>query len=188
MVEYHNIYLHKIEILQSTHLSPPICCSGQTEEIIGSNLAEKRLVLIYHDESSFHANEGQSWHWAEEDRLTIRPKTQGRGLMISDFIEEHGGYLQLSQEEHEIAKLSTPSIPQKARVVFKFGAQGDGYWNNELFIAQVKDAISIAEFKYPTTNNTIVLLFDQSSGHCAYASDALIAHKMNISDGGNNLF
>ena len=49
-------------------------------------------------------------------------------------------------------------------------------------IAQVKDAISIAEFKYPTSN-IIVFLFDQSSGHCAYASDALIAHKMKILDG-----
>jgi len=32
----------------------------------------------------------------------------------------------------------------------------------------------------------MVLLFDQSSGHCAYADDAddaLIARKMNISDG-----
>ena len=114
MIEYRRIYLRKIEILQSTHLSPPICFNGQTEEVIGNESAEKRLVLIYHDESSFRANEGQSWQWAEEDRLTIRPKSQGRGLMISDFIEEHGGYLQLSPEEYEIAKISTPSIPRKA--------------------------------------------------------------------------
>ena len=74
--------------------------------------------------------------------------------------------------------------------MFKFGAQGDGYnyWNNELFIAQVKDAISIAEFKYPTTSNQIIFLFDQSSGHCAYASDALIVHKMTFQMGENNLF
>ena len=45
-------------------------------------------------------------------------------------------------------------------------------------------AIKIAEFKYPATDNTIVFLFDQSSGHCAFANDAFIAHKMDVSDGG----
>ena len=64
VVEYRKMYLRKIEILQSTHLPPPICCNGQTEEVIGHDSSEKRLVLIYHDESSFHANEGQSWQWA----------------------------------------------------------------------------------------------------------------------------
>ena len=188
VVEYRKIYLRKIEILQSTHLPPPICSTGQPEEIIGNESSDNRLVLIYHDESSFHANEGQSWQWAEEDKLILHPKSQGRGLMVSDFIDEHAGYLHLSPEEHEIAKLSMPDIPDKARIVFKFGAQGDGYWNNELFIAQVKTAMSIAEFKYPKTHNTLVFLFDQSSGHCAYANDALLAHKINVSDGGKQPF
>lgn len=71
-------------------------------------------------------------------------------------------------------------------MVLKFGFQADGYWNNELFIKQVKTPISIAKFKYPVTQNTLVFLFDQSSGHCAYSDDALIAHKMNVLDGGNN--
>jgi len=188
VVEYRKLHLCKIEILQSTHLPPPICSTGQTEEIVGSESSEKRLVLIYHDESSFHANEEQSWQWAEEDKLMLRPKSQGRGLMISDSIEEHGGYLQLSPEEHELAKLSVPDLPSKARIAFKFGSQGDGYWNNELFIEQVKTAISIAEFKYPKVQNTLAFLFDQSSGHCAYADDALIAHKMYVSDGGKQPF
>ena len=37
-------------------------------------------------------------------------------------------------------------------------------------------------------HNTLVVLFDQSSGHCAYANDALMAHKMNVSDGGKQPF
>ena len=138
----------------------PICSTGQTEEILGSETAEKQLVLIYYDESSFHANEGQSWQWAEEDKLIICAKSQGQGLMVSNFINEHGGYLSLSPEEHEIAKVNKPDIPNKAKVVFKFGAQGNGYWNNKLFMAQVKTAMSIAEFKYPKTQNTVVFLFD----------------------------
>ena len=188
VIEYRQIYLRKLEILQSTHPPPPTCSTGQTEEIIGSEIGEKRLVLIYHDESSFHSNEGQSWQWAEKEKLTLRPKSQGRGLMISDFIDEYGGYLSLAPEEHEIAKLTYPDLPAKARIVFKFGAQGQGYWNNELFIDQVQTAINIAEFKYPKTQNTLAFLFDQSSGHCAYSDNALIAHKMNVSDGGKQPF
>lgn len=44
----------------------------------------------------------------------LHPKSQGQGLMISDFIEEHGGYLRLSPEEHELAKLSGPNLSSKA--------------------------------------------------------------------------
>ena len=41
--------------------------------------ASKHLVLIFHDESSFHANEGQYVMWDEEGRVPIRPKKQGKG-------------------------------------------------------------------------------------------------------------
>ena len=49
VVEYCRVYLRKIEILQSSHLPPPSCCSGETEEVIGDSNASKRLVIIYHD-------------------------------------------------------------------------------------------------------------------------------------------
>ena len=68
-VEYHKLFLRKMEILQSTHLPPPTCSIGCTEEIVGNESSEKRLVLIYHDESSFHANEGQSWAFLERNCL-----------------------------------------------------------------------------------------------------------------------
>ena len=188
VVEYRRIYLQKLEVLQISHLPPPSCSGGHTKEAIGSSTAQKRLVLLYHDESCFHANEGQQWQWTEVDKLALRPKSQGRGLMVSDFIDEHCGFLRLSAEEYEITKLAQPDLPAAARVLFKFGAQGDGYWNSEHFIAQVKVALKIAEFKYPSSDNYLVFLFDQSSGHCAYAEDALIAHKMNVSNGGKQPF
>ena len=130
MKEYRRIYLRKLEILQ-THLPPPICSDGETEETIGSDGAEKHLVLIY---PSFHSNEGHTWQWTEKDKVSLRPKGQGRGLTVSDFIDEYCGFLQVSSEEHELAKLCDPDIPKEARIIFKFGAQGDDYWNNEHFI------------------------------------------------------
>ena len=52
---------------------------------------------------SFHANEGPSWQWAEEGKLAIRPKSAGRGIMVSDFITEHNGYLSLTDDEYQQA-------------------------------------------------------------------------------------
>ena len=46
VVEYRKMYLRKIDILHSTHLPPPICSSGQTEEILGSETVEKRFIMM----------------------------------------------------------------------------------------------------------------------------------------------
>ena len=48
--------------------------------------------MIYHDESIFNTNEGQTWMWGEEERPAILPKTKGSGIMVSDFVEEHNGF------------------------------------------------------------------------------------------------
>jgi len=89
------------------HIYLPLAApGGDTEENIGSDTADIRLVLIYHDKSSFHASEGQSWQWAEENMLALRPKSQGRGLMIRDFIDEHSGFLSLSTEDSVYSRTS----------------------------------------------------------------------------------
>ena len=181
VIEYRKMYLRKLAILESTHRPPPPCIDGIVQENIGNPTAQRQLILLYHDESCFHGNEGPSWHWAEEGKLAIRPKSAGRGIMVSDFITEHDGFLALTDEE----QLRYPSIPKFARrVLFRYGSQSKGYWNCEKFLIQVQTAVQIAEKKYPTQNFTLVFIFDQSSGHTAYPEDALNAHRMNVSDGG----
>ena len=54
---------------------------------------------MMNDESTFHSNEDQGWVWAEQWSQQIKPKGQGRGIMVSDFIDEYNGYLQLTDEE-----------------------------------------------------------------------------------------
>ena len=34
----------------------------------------------------------------------LKPKSKGSGIMVSDFINEHNGYLALSNEEHNRVK------------------------------------------------------------------------------------
>lgn len=185
VVEYRKLYLRKLEILQSTHLPPPLCSDGlMVTHRLGVSSATKKLVLIYHDESSFHANDGQSIIWAEEGKVPIRPKTQGRGLMVSDFVTEYDGLLKLSDEEFESARKTIPLISKEAREILRFGAANEGYWTNEKFLDQIKKVIPIAKVKFPKESHTLVWLFDQSSGHCAYTDDALNVKRMNVKPGG----
>ena len=59
VVEYRKMYLRKLDILSSTHLPPPSCDDSLTAIETGNPSATKHLVLVFHDESSFHANEAQ---------------------------------------------------------------------------------------------------------------------------------
>ena len=65
------------------------------------------------------------------------------GIMVSDFIEEHDGYLRLSQEELKKARESNPDFPQEARELFEYGVSRDGYWTSEKFMKQIEDAFNI---------------------------------------------
>ena len=184
VIEYRKLFLRKLEILELTHLPPPLCADNQTAFQVGSETRSRTLVLIYHDESSFHANEGQSVLWAEDGRIPIRPKSQGRGLMVSDFVTEHFGLLQLDDKEFEKARKSDASISRAAREILRFGAANEGYWNSERFLKQTERAIAIAKVKFPPSTHDCVWLFDQSSGHCAFKEDSLNAKRMNVNPGG----
>ena len=41
----------------------------------------------------FHSNDNQGWMWAEKGKQPIKPKTQGRGIVVSDFIEAGAQWL-----------------------------------------------------------------------------------------------
>ena len=185
VVEYRRIFLRKIKILESTHLPPPQCSDSLcTSFDVGNMSANKVLVLIYHDESTFHANEGQGTMWVEDGNLPIRPKSQGRGIMVSDFVTEHDGLLQLTMEEYREASKSDPSLKMCAREVIKFGSGGDGYWTNNDLLKQMERAVKIASIKYDSARFNCVWIFDQSSGHCAYKETSLNVSRMNVKPGG----
>ena len=106
------------------------------------------------------------------------------GRLTPTLYNTHDSYLVLTDEEHERAKEHYPLILKAARVLFKYGAQSEGYWNCEKFLIQVENAVQIAEMNYPSERHSLTFIFDQSSGHTAYADDALNAHRMNVGDGG----
>ena len=119
--------------------------------------------------------------WATEDTPVIQPKTKGSGIMVSDFIEQHNGYLRLTDAEFAVAKTADPDIVQTAR---EYGTERERYWTSEKFMENVKNAVKIAKHKYPTSSYTVCWIFDQSSCHKAYAEDALNVKRMNVHPGG----
>ena len=64
---------------------------------------EKRLktVVFFYDESTFQCNEDQSLQWGLKGSRMMKPKSKGAGIMVSDFIDEHNGFLALNDEEYE---------------------------------------------------------------------------------------
>ena len=58
-----------------------------------------KSIVIFHDESTFQANDEESWMWGEHEQCVLKPKSRGSGIMVSDFIDEHNGYLRLTNEE-----------------------------------------------------------------------------------------
>ena len=127
-------------------MPPPACMTGQTEKVLGNKTFEKRLVTIfsYHDESSFHANEGQTWQWAEGEKQILHPKRVNMGLRLANALK---------------------SMVPKSESCYK-----------------------TCRIQHSVSQNILLFLFDQSSGHCAYAEDALIVSRMNVSDGGKQPF
>ena len=68
-----------------------------------------KTVVICHDESTFFSNEDQSFMWGTKDQKMIKPKSKDSGIIVSDFIDEFGGFLALSSTEYETAKLLNPT-------------------------------------------------------------------------------
>ena len=188
VVKYRSSFLKKLHALEATHKPPPLPADNlQPPYSIGSAEAARTLVLIFHDETVFHTNEDKAYSWTENGRMKLKPKGQGRGIMISDFVDEHNGYLRLSDEDFARYSKEDPSLKQTARQQIIIGHGNEGYWTNNHFLENVKDAMKIASLLYPPATHNVVFVFDQSSNHCAFSDDSLNAKKMNVGPGGKNV-
>jgi len=145
----------------------------------------EKTVVFFHDETTFQSNEDQPVQWGLKGMKVMKPKSKGAGIMVSDFIDEHNGFLALSDEEYERAKQENPTARKYARQFFEYGENKEGYWTRDRFMAQIERAVEMAEFKYPKEEGwRHVWVFDHSSCHAAMADDALDASKMNVNPGG----
>ena len=105
--------------------------------------------------------------------------------MVSDFIDEHNGYLRLTEEEFSAHKKDHPRLRRQSHEFLEYGKEHEGYWTAEKFLKQLESASIIANIKYPRDKGfRICFVFDHSSYHGTFAEDALDASKMNMEPGG----
>lgn len=125
----------------------------------------KWVVLWFHDESTFYANDQQRKHWIQENE-TAKPYAKGEGasLMAVDFVSADYGWLR-SQDQ----KRSTQWL-------FRAGKACDGYYTNANVVKHAEDAMAILLEDYPDEEH--VLIFDNATTHVKRAYDALCARNM----------
>ena len=61
----------------------------------------------------------------------MKPKSKGAGIMVSDFIDEHNGFLALIDEERSRSKQSNPTIKKYAHAYLEYGEHHEDYWNRD---------------------------------------------------------
>ena len=134
----------------------------------------EKTVVLFHDESTFQAIDDQPTLSVEKGKRAIQPKSRGSGIMVLDFIDERNGYLEQIQEEYDEARKHDPTITRYARQLLGYGEGKDGYWTAEKMMKQLRNAVKIAEIKYPKADERrIVWMFDHSSCHAAMPDDIL---------------
>ena len=93
-----------------------------------------KTVVLFHDKTTFQANDDQTTLWAAKGTTIMRPKSKGSGIMVSDFVSERDGYLALTENEYQRAKRVDPSIRMYTRQLIEYGAAKEGYWTSEKFM------------------------------------------------------
>lgn len=185
VVEAHTAFLRrmlKLGFLHFTNAPTPDAIKAIPDDIEPPT-ADRRFktVYLFRDESTFHSNEDQDLKWGIKGEKILKQKSKVAGIMVSDFIHNHNGFLALNDAEYEEAKKSKPSMKMYAREFLEYGENKEGYWNLKRFMAQIARAVEIAEIKYPKEQGwRLCWIFDNSSCHNAMADDALNVNKMNV--------
>ena len=139
VVSYRKVHVQWLQTLEKNHSAPPLpsdVVGAEQPCLLWDLTAPKQLVTVYHDESTFQANDDQKYAWAQPDQSFLKKKCRGSGIMISDFIEEFGGFLGFTDEEYIEYKSQHPEsvLPQTARISLEYGCNRDGYWRSDAFV------------------------------------------------------
>jgi hypothetical protein len=123
---------------------------------------KRRVVVWYHDESTFYANDRRQirWVWSGETPKPV-PKGKGASLMVADFVSADYGWL------------CSPNGSESARVLFKAGKNRDGYFSSADILIHTTRAMDIVTKHYP--KNDHVFVFDNAPSHMKRADTALSA-------------
>ena len=181
VVEYRNAFLQRI----SEHSKYFFQYDGEDMEVVTPPMLssdQRPRILVTHDESCFSSHDGKTTIWMDINDRPLRPKGQGRSIMVSEFLCECHGPLKLS--EHQMKDHTGISFETCA--IIMPGKQQDGYWTTSDLIHQVKTKL-MPIFKILHPGCDALVLFDNSQNHRSLPPDALRASFLNLSDGGKNV-
>lgn len=143
---------------------------------------QRPRILVTHDESCFSSHDGKATIWLDANDRPLRPKGQGRSIMVSEFICECHGPMKLNDH----LRILHPDIPSETCSIILPGKNQDGYWTTAHQIDQVKNkAMPIFKVLHPEAD--ALFLFDNSQNHRCLPPDALRVSTLNLSDGGKNV-
>jgi hypothetical protein len=126
---------------------------------------EWRIVLWFHDKSTFYANDQHISRWIHKgEKPTPYAKGEGTSEMVADLVSADFGWLWL------------PDGKEETRVLFKVGKNQEGYFMAEDILKQAEKAIDILEKYYPDQDH--VLVYDNASTHQKRPDGSLSARKM----------
>ena len=126
---------------------------------------ERRVVLWFHDESTFYANDRRLAHWThKEEKPKPYAKGEGASEMVVDLVSADFGWLR------------SPDGKEEARVLFKAGKNREGYFTADDILKQAKKAVDILKRYFPDQDH--ILIYDNTSTHQKWADGSLSAWKM----------
>jgi hypothetical protein len=96
------------------------------------------LIIHSHDEASYNSNEAEGFHWSLDGDQTITSKSRGAIIMVSDWCNILCGWLELTNEQFEMAKNEHGYTgPQRSRLSLELGGETPWFDNTQL-LEQVK--------------------------------------------------
>src|ERR1700730_4086128 len=126
---------------------------------------ERRIVLWFHDESTFYANDRRFARWIHKGEKP-KPYAKGEGAseMVADLVSADYGWLR------------SPDGKEEARVLFKAGKNREGYFTADDILQQAEKGHDILKKHYP--NEDHVLVYDNATTHLKRTDGALSARRM----------
>jgi len=119
---------------------------GNVEQRVPKDLnGERPIEVLFHDESTFQANDAEQKCWVLHNQHKLRKKGQGRGLHRSDFLNCSIGWL------------------PEGGVGINYGKAHDGYWTGKDVCNQVSS--SFGPFAFDAHADSI-LTVDSSPSLC----------------------
>ncbi|KAJ3508503.1 hypothetical protein NLJ89_g5715 [Agrocybe chaxingu] len=137
--------------------------TGDDNDALGPNT--RRIVVWYHDESTFYAHDRRRRRWVHKGE-TAKPYAKGEGhsLMVANFVSAEYGWMR------------SPDGKEDVRILFKAGKTRDGYFDNNRIREHAARAMELLEKYYPDEDH--VLVFDNATTHTKQPEGSLSALKM----------